>query len=455
MSKGVKKPYVECLGMSATEVTGSLYKVRFQDHYILVECGMYQGAGNPLDNYTTNKDMMKKIRPKDVECVVISHCHSDHSGNVPYIFARGGNPRVIVPTGCKRFLEIMWMDSLNIMRNDEIKLLHKHNIKAPPLYDEQAIQKALSKVVEIDLHQTINLFPNVQLTYYDAGHIKSSAQIYLEFTAGYAKKRIGFTGDIGNVEEKAYTTKRESLPFVDVLFGECTYSSPARPNLPNDRIKDLEKVKWAIENCNNVLFPVFSLSRCQQIMKMLADNFKGDFWIDSPLCQKISAVWDDSNEWQQIINKFKFTADYEESKRLQDSIGKKIVLSSSGFLSGGRVLKWLSKILPDEHNAIIFVGFAGDNGLASQIKSAQLTVEIEGNQVANRAKLLELRSFSSHANYYELMDYYTQCEYNKIILVHGDYDEKVEFAKVLQDKLVAKARSAKAIACGNDYKIYF
>ena len=175
MSKGVKKPYVECLGMSATEVTGSLYKVRFQDHYILVECGMYQGAGNPLDNYTTNKDMMKKIRPKDVECVVITHGHSDHCGNVPYIFARGGNPRVIVPTGCKRFLEIMWMDSLNIMRNDEIKLLHKHNIKAPPLYDEQAIQKALSKVIEIDLHQTINLFPNVQLTYYDAGHIKSSA----------------------------------------------------------------------------------------------------------------------------------------------------------------------------------------------------------------------------------------------------------------------------------------
>ena len=131
-----------------------------------------------------------------------------------------------------------------------------------------------------------------------------------------------------------------------------------------------------------------------------------------------------------------------------------IIIAASGFLAGGRVLSHLTTILPNSNNTIMFIGYSGENNLAAKIKSNEPFVEVNGVVLENKAKIIELRSWSSHASYEELMDYLTTLRYNKVCLVHGNMDGKVEFAQVLKNQLVAQGKSARVIAVNQDTKVY-
>ena len=150
----------------------------------------------------------------------------------------------------------------------------------------------------------------------------------------------------------------------------------------------------------------------------------------------------------------KFVNEITDSKALQMSNEHCIIVSASGFLNGGRVLSHLTTVLPNGNNTIMFIGYAGEQNLASRIKANEPFVEVNGVVIENKAKIVELRSFSSHASYEELMDYYTEIPYNKICLVHGEMNGKVEFAKSLKDKLASNGKSARVIAVNADTKIY-
>ena len=459
--KGTAKPYVKFISGSATGVTGSAHLVRFKNYGILLDCGLEQGH-DIMTDYQANKDFLHKIRVKDIQYIILSHCHVDHSGLIPALFAKGCQAHVYVPTGSIPLLRLLWADSLKIHQSDCLKLQKKHGRKFAPFFTEDDVDTALGRCIEIGFNEEIALNQDVKFEYLSAGHIIYSAQIYLELHQGYQIYRVGYTGDIGGFTPRPFTAPRQSMPFCDLTIGECTYNTPTRPNSVKDRPKDIEKIISVVNESHKILFPCFSLQRTQELllnlymlweMKDLPDI---PVYLDSPLAIKICNMWPDVELWDEVMNwkNLKFVNEVTDSKSLQMSNEHCIIISASGFLNGGRVLNHLTTVLPNENNTIMFIGYAGENNLASRIKSNEPFVEVNGVVIENKAKIVELRSFSSHASYEELMDYYTEIPYNKVCLVHGEMNGKVEFAKTLKDKLASNGKSARVIAVNADTKIY-
>ena len=457
VNKGTNKPYIEFIGFSAHDVTGSCHKVRYKKYYLLLDCGGIQ-LNNPLTNYKANQQQLKKIKATEVDYIITSHPHHyDHGGLIPALFARGCQAHVYVPLGAKKFLKIMWADSLKIMRSDCLKI-EKHGIKATPFYDEEDIDNALNRCIEVDYYNKYNINEDMTFQYYPAGHIIHSAQIVLTLNNGFIKKRIGFTGDIGE-GERPFVDPRRNLPFVDLLIGENTYNQPTRPNKTKDRIKDIEKIFTISEQSNKILIPTFSLGRTQEILTLLynmAIDMDMPIYLDSPLAQKICDIWDDEvfqNEVMTMPN-LHIIQDWAESQVLQNQDKHCVIIAASGFLNGGRALAHLKTLLPNRNNHVIFCGFSGENNLASQIKDGDKSVKVDGDWVDNNANITCLYSFSSHASYEELLDYYSQLRYNKIAVVHGDMKYKPTFCNTLQDKLHSQGKAAKVVCINEGTKIY-
>ena len=459
---GTSKPYLHMIGNSSTDVTGSMHHLRFKKYSLLLDAGMIQG-GDLVANYLANKDQLKKIKPREIDYIILSHIHIDHSGLIPALFAKGCNAHVYVPQGTIPFLKLLWEDSLKIHVSDCQKIEAKHGRKASPLYTDSDIEKALFRCIEVGPEE-YRINEDIAFQYLSAGHIIHSTQIYLELRQGNIIKRVGYTGDIGGVQERWYVRDRDTMPYVDVLIGENTYNSKSRPNNAKDRINDIRKIKSIINESNKILIPCFSLQRTQELITVLGENElinpSCSVYLDSPLASKFCDMWADSvgedgEEFEKYMSKVKVLNDYEQSKRLQESDEHCIIISASGFLQGGRIMNHLKTALSNPNNHILFIGYAGENNLASQIKSGQKEVKVDGELVQNNANITELRSFSSHANYEELMKYYSEeCRYSKIALVHGNFSDKVDFAHELQENLIQQGKSSRVIATNQDQKIY-
>ena len=409
--KGTAKPYVKFISGSATGVTGSAHLVRFKNYGILLDCGLEQGH-DIMTDYQANKDFLHKIRVKDIQYIILSHCHVDHSGLIPALFAKGCQAHVYVPAGSTPLLRLLWADSLKIHQSDCLKLQKKHGRKFAPFFTEDDIDTALGRCIEIGFNEETALNQDVKFEYFSAGHIIYSAQIYLELHQGYQIYRVGYTGDIGGLTPRPFTLSRQSMPFCDLTIGECTYNTPTRPNSVKDRPKDVEKIISVVNESHKILFPCFSLQRTQELllnlymlweMKDLPDI---PVYLDSPLAIKICNMWPDVELWDEVMNwkNLKFINEVTDSKALQMSNEHCIIVSASGFLNGGRVLSHLTTVLPNGNNTIMFIGYAGEQNLASRIKANEPFVEVNSVVIENKAKIVELRSFSSHASYEELMD---------------------------------------------------
>lgn len=459
VSRGTEKPYVKCIGNSAVDVTGSCYLVRFKKYCLLLDCGLVQGHDIATD-YKLNMAQLKKIKSKEIDYIILSHQHMDHAGLIPALYARGCQAHVYIPQGSKQFLKLLWEDSMKIFTQDCQKLNNK-GTKASPYYSQEDIDRALDRCIEIG-YNTISIAEDIDLTYLPANHILHACQVFLDFKQGSVHHRLGFTGDIGGELTGLYTLDREIMFYCNLLLGECTYNEPKRINKQYDRGKDIEKIKAVVEQSHRVLIPCFSLQRTQDMLTLLynlwlVEQLPQDIqiYLDSPLAIKFCKLW----PWKQPIMDWKnlhLIEEWADSQALMEKNPKGIVISASGFLTGGRIMEWLKCSLPNINNTILFCGYSGENNLASKIRYGDAHVIIDGVEVANNANIIELVSFSSHANYYELLDYYGgQCRFDKLALVHGNMDGKPAFAKTLQEALSEQGKSSRVICTNEDTKIYF
>lgn len=465
VSRGTKNPYVQAIGASATGVTQSCYVVRFQKYMIMLDCGLYQES-DIATNYKKNRELLKKIKPREIDWLILHEAHIDHTGLVPALYAKGCQAHILVPKGTIPFLKVLWEDSCKIMGQDTQKLNSKRSIKAGAFYTQEDINAALNRCIEIDTEISYMLTENIKLTYYPSNHIIHACQLSLEFKQGYQKKVLNFTGDIGGTTPQHYVKNRVDLPRGDFVLAESTYNTPKRMNKPYDRQKDSEKLSSILNEYKRVLVPVFALGRCQTILTELYHLWKENkipnnikIYVDSPMAQNISKLFPDDSEWYDIMNNwpnFKFITEFAMSQAMQASNEPLVVLSSAGMLSGGRSVSWAKALIPDKNAHIIFCGYSSQNTLASQIRYGEREIMVDGDLVANNCNITELVSYSSHANYEELMDYYGNVLiYDKIALVHGEFDGKVAFANTLQNNLITQGKSSRVIAVNADSKIYF
>ena len=461
MNKKSKVKVTFC-GKSSEDVTNSMYLVEFNDKKILLDCGLYQSTSDNLIKTYKINHRNYKIPFKSLDAIIIGHSHTDHLGTVPLAYSKGAICPVYMPKNSAILSEIMWRDSLKIFESDCEKLQRCFDFNASLLYDEDDINNALSHIVEVDFNTEIVISDDCKFTYYHAGHIVNAAQIHLSMMVDNVLKTLLYTGDIGSDIEKDYIYPYSPTPYSDIVIGETTYAGDKRNHSQKDKNNDIEKIKSVIQqscidNPNKVLFGVFSLDRLQNVLTELYkiygedETFAIPIIIDAPLgisiskiyselVEKNSELWEKVFSWKNIV----LCNDYETSKYYQNLKTPQIILSTSNFLKAGRIVQWLKILLPNEKNHICFCGYTGDeDSLAWKIKNNKRYVEIERERIKNKANITCLTSFSSHASQQELIDRYTKLNYQKIYLVHGEFDSKCLFAEKLKDSLSKANKTSK------------
>lgn len=471
MKREVNRAFFKAVGHNSHDVTGSANLIRFGKTTILLDYGMYQ-TNDTIGDYKVNKTRHKDVKPKEIDCILISHIHADHIGLLPTLYKDGCTAPIFIPNKSKDLLRLMLMDSVNIMAKDCERFNKQRNISMQPLYDENDVFNTLKYVHECQFNEFVNEFDNFRFKFIPANHIVGSAQILVEINDNNVLKKIGYTGDIGSpYTKKLFIREFEKINQVDLLIGECTYSNNTRIHKRKDRQKDIEKIKTVVQetilNRGKILIPVFSLNRLEDVLSVLYDIYHEDglnipIIVDTPLGKSIANIWDrsidsDVDYWNEVWNwdNLQKPDTYKESKAWQDIPGSMIVVSSGGMLTAGRAVSWAQHLLPHSNNHIIFCGFSSEKSLASQIKNYKSNpyVKIDGNSVKNKAQITVLNSFSSHADHDELIKYYTEVQYNKIALVHSEQESKNHFAKELKEALSKADRSSRVISINQDSKI--
>ena len=462
-NKTLKRGYVEFCGYSSTEVTGSAYLVRFLNKHILIDYGLRQTSNDEAD-YIANLKRHKSIKPKKLDAIILTHCHIDHCGLIPKLYKEGANCPIYIPQGSKGLLTLMWQDSAKIFAQEYDRF------GRVPLYTQDDIDETLRHIIECELYDCIKVADGINFTYFNAQHIVCARQVYMQLNDGINTKTVGFTGDISNYNYRYWLEDRDNLPKCDMIIGECTYANSKRIHKSKDRDNDLNKldmaIQYALEHKSKVILPTFSLNRLQDVLAMLYEHFDGKspirILVDSPLGKSISGIWGllidrdfrlwkDIREWEDIY----YIDDFKDSRNFSKLREPLLVLAGGGMLSGGRARFWCKECLPNKDNYIVFTGYATPESPAGQIKSGKIKeLKMDGINVANKAKSISLMSLSSHCDYNELLDYYSTLSFNKLYLVHGNQEDKIQFADALKTRLSKENKSCKVIATTTDTKAH-
>lgn len=478
MSKKKKdKVVLEVVGGNAESVTGSCTKITTNDHVYLFELGMIQDGHTPLETYKLNSKLLQKIKPQEIDYIIIGHNHLDHIGLIPALYARGKcNAKIIVPQKSTCILKEMWLDCAYINQKDvDILNLHDRNYEA--FYNYDIVMKTLDYIQEIPSDEIVKISDELSIRYKNAGHILLSKQAEVYINGGSHTRKILFTSDLGNLaiqDSKVFVEKFEPVTTATIVVGECTYSQRDRKEITKKTLElDMRKIKSAIEqycidNKKRVLIPTFSLDRMPYILWILYslfgkdNNFDVPVLVDSPLANRLldcySSIlegepkekFDEMMSWKNIRR----IITPEDSKAAIADKGAKIICSSSGMLTAGRSIKWTQSLLPRENDLIMFIGYAGEDTLAYKIKheKEQKTININGKPIKNKAQILDLHSFSSHMQRKDLINYYKGINCDKIYLVHSD-KSKVEFKQDLEQAISDCLKSTRVVAVNKGTKI--
>lgn len=477
MSKKKDKVTIEVIGGNSESVTGSCTRIKTNEHTYLFEVGMIQDGHTILENYKLNCKMLQQIKPQDISYIIIGHCHLDHVGLIPALYAKGKcNARIIVPKKSTCILKEMWLDAAYINGRD-VEVLNLKDRNYEPFYTEDVVMETLKHIQEIDSDIIVNINDELSIRYKNADHILLSKQTEVYINSSSHTRKILFTSDLGNLStqgNRIFVENFEPVTTANIIIGECTYSSRSREITKKTLETDIQKIKstieqYCVDSKHRILIPTFSLDRMPYILWILYDLFGKDesfnvpILVDSPLANRLldcySSIlegdlkekFDEMMSWTNI----KRIITPEDSKAAILDKGAKIICSSSGMITAGRSVKWTQSILPNENDLILFIGYAGEDTLAYKIKheKEQKTININGKPYKNKCQIIDLLSFSSHMQRRDLINYYKGINCDKIYLVHSQKDSKLEFKEDLEEAIADCLKSTRVVAVNKGTKI--
>ncbi len=448
---------IEFIGGART-VTGSQHLLHINGKKILLECGLFQGRRS--ETYERNKNF--KFNPKDIDVMILSHAHIDHSGNIPNLVSKGFDGLIYATSATVDLCQIMLRDSAHLQEKD-IEFVNKKRKKKNegtlnPLYTLEDVEKAMQQFVGIQYNRMIDLFPGVRFTFRDAGHILGSAGVHLEIEeSGNKKISLGFSGDIGRPDSPVIKSP-DILRDLDALIMESTYGN--RLHSPTEKVEEefSSAISEVINDGGKIIIPAFAVGRTQTIVYMLHKLFNQNripevpVYVDSPLAVDATAVFRShpeclDRETYRIFlqnkedpfgfGRLTYIKKTEQSKELNEKTGPMIIISASGMAEGGRILHHLVHNISNPKNLILFVGYAAEHTLARKIMDGNQFVNIFGEEHEVKAKIKKMDYFSGHADQKELLDYLRLNDENKlknIFLVHGEEDMALPFRQKLLEK---------------------
>ena len=454
---------ISFIGYSSIDVTGSCYYVQFNDKKILLECGLHQET-DYLKSYKANSQKFK-FKPSEIDYIFVTHPHIDHIGLLPRLYKEGCKAKIIITHKSAAIADALLHNCAYIL-GEEARIISKrckHNYS--PIYTPSDVDNVLNYFYEYDLYnKTFLLDECVKFEWLHNSHCIGATQLYLTLTSCNKCKHILYTGDIGSFNTKNHYVSNTEIcqKFADIVLMESTYGDSKRTSRKT-REFDVEHLRVAINTVidrgGSVIMPAFSFSRTQEILTTLYDiyhndkSFKSKIVVDSMLSCHISklysiildknnlSLWKNVVEWDNVV----FVTDKEESQRFVKDHTPKIVISSSGFCTNGRIISYLQEYLSDVNSMVIFSGFVGDTPdyLSYRIKNfkANKTININRKPIQNMADCLTLSTYSSHANHDELVNYGSNLNTNMLVLVHGSKSSKEKLAKDLKENIPKNDKS--------------
>lgn len=434
---------------AAQRVTGSKHLITTnKGTKILLDCGLFQGIG------TTELNLHFGFDPKEVDFLILSHAHIDHTGLVPRLVRKGFKGTIYATPATKDLCEIMLMDSAHIQEKD-LERINKRRIgrNEEPyelLYNADDVEAALKLFKTVDYHTPFYLEEGVRVEYFDAGHLLGSAGIYLTFEEEHHNKTLFFTGDIGRPNDKILRSP-EPFPQADYILCESTYGN--RLHEPEADMKThLLRIVYqtCIEKKGKLLIPAFAVDRTQELIYALDQLAhegllpKIPVYVDSPLSVKATMVMKNNEECfnPEILAYVKhdgdafnfenlhYISDVMESKALNDSKQPCIIISSSGMAEAGRIKHHIKNNVEKPSTTILLVGYCSPGSLGAALKTKPAEVRIFGETFKVRADIEIMDSFSAHADYKEMM-HHLSCQdtskVKKLFLVHGEIDTQLIF----------------------------
>lgn len=435
----------------------------------MLECGIFQN-NDYLESYRANSAKFE-FKASEIDYVFIGHCHADHASLLPRLIKEGFKGKIITSHATALLMKPMLLNCVFIMQNEANILSAKYKRTYPAIYGEDDVYKTFNYIYEYDnIHHIYELDDVVSFQWLENSHCLGARQLHLTLTdINGVKKSILYTSDIGALNTSNHYLSNTEIPehHYEVAIMECTYGEPGRVN-KKTRSFDIEHLKVAIktvfERGGSVIMPCFSFSRTQELLTTLYDIFHDDktftqnVIVDSILSCDICDLYDEILEeenlemWEKVRNwkNVKFVKEKPESLSIVKDHTPKIVLSSSGFCTNGRILSYLHEYLSDKNSMVIFSGYVGaDNSyLSYRIKNYKenRVLKISGDPVENNADCISLTTFSSHANRKDLLEYGSSINTNKLVLVHGSTVAKNSLKEDLKYEISKKDKTFKVVA---------
>jgi len=424
---------------------------------VLLDCGMFQGLGKDTD--AMNRDF--GFDAKEVDVMVLSHAHIDHTGLIPKLYKEGFRGKIFCTPATKELTGILLLDSAEI-QEDDTKFSNKRRAAEglpylQPLYTIEDAKNSLGLFVEFEYDIWFDVTDGVKAMFTDAGHIIGSACVHLQIQENGKQTALTFSGDVGRYRDVILKSP-EDFPQADYIIMESTYGNSLHEmNLttPDMLLQWIQKT--CLQKKGKLIMPAFSVGRTQEILYALNQlEFENrlppvDYFVDSPLSIEATEV---VKKYPQNFNKtiqhvlqtdndpfmfngLKYIKTVEQSKMLNFRSDPFVVISASGMADAGRVKHHISNNIENSRNTILMTGYCEPTSLGGRLVAGAKEVSIFGVQHEVNAEIGAIRSMSAHGDYEDLSQWLAHQEkrlIKKLFLVHGEYDVQVDFKQRLLKK---------------------
>jgi metallo-beta-lactamase family protein len=443
---------------AARTVTGSKHLITLKNgEKILLDCGMFQGMGKDTDAF--NRDF--GFFPSEVDVMILSHAHIDHSGLIPKLVKEGFTGSIFCTPATKELAKVLLEDSGEIQESD-IKYSNKKR-KAQgepllqPLYTKEDALNSYGQLVERKYDEWFPVIDGVEAMFTDAGHIIGSACVHVRITENGKTQQVTFSGDVGRYRDVILRSPA-NFPQADFILLESTYGN----SLHEDIVTSVDQIlQWIEKTClqkkGKLIIPAFSLGRTQEILYALnqleLENRlpKLDYFLDSPLSITVTDLVKKYPHYfnktiQKILegdndpfhfNGLRYIESVEESKLLNYRTEPCVIISASGMAEAGRVKHHISNNIENSRNTILMTGYCEPNSLGGRLLTGAKEVSIFGMQHEVHAEVAQIKSMSAHGDYEDLNQWLAGQDIRsvkKLFLVHGEYDVQVQFKNRLVKK---------------------
>ena len=447
---------------AAQTVTGSMHHVEVQGKKYLLDCGLYQGRRKEAEWRNRNFP----FPCSEIEAVLLSHAHIDHSGNLPLLVKNGFHGPIYTSAATADLCVPMLGDSAFLQEKDA-EFLNKRYLRrkalqvnggtgdqpVEPLYTVEDAQATFPLFHPVPMHARTEIGSGLAYESFEAGHMLGSTCMLLHLESNGHQRKLGFSGDLGR-PGLPIINDPETLPAADYLILESTYGSRVHQPLNSVADRLAEIVTRTYQRGGKLIVPAFAVGRTQQLVLVLHGLIDAHrippfpIFVDSPLAVNVTEVFRkhpelfdketgvflDQAEDPFGFSRLRYLRDVNESKALNDLRGPYMVISASGMCEGGRILHHLKHNIGDPRNTILLTGYQAENTLGRKIEGKMAEVPIFGEPMRLRAEVEKLDELSGHADQREILDWMKPIAagLQRVFLVHGETEQQTGLAQVIQ-----------------------